>query len=162
MEALRSWLMDVLAASLLVAVAQTIMPDGAVKQVGRLACGLILFLAVARPVVGVNYSALTDAIRQYQASLAQTQETLTETGEQLTESIIARETEAYIQDKSSALGLTCEIQVDWDRSGEVLVPSRVTVSGPLTGEEQETLTRTLTEDLGVSSDQIIYTDEEEP
>lgn len=162
MEALKGWLLSVLAASLLTAIAQAVMPEGAVKAVGRLVCGLILFLAAVRPVLGVGYSELAGAIEHYADLASQTESELTETKNSLTESIIARETAAYIVDKTEALGLDCSVTVEWSRSDDLPIPERATVTGDLTAGERETLADILTQELGLEREQIVYADEEEP
>lgn len=156
MELLQEWLLAVLAASFLVAAAQAVMPEGPVKSVGRLICGLLLFLAVARPVLGIRYVSLAAALRDYSAQLEETQETLEQAGREQTESIIAEQTAAYIRDKSSELGLDCQAEVFWDWSGQTPVPSGVTVTGELTEDQQERFTRALTQDLGLEAEQIYY------
>ncbi len=162
MEALRNWLLAVLAVSLLTAIAQAVMPEGSVKAVGRLACGLLVFLAVARPVLGIDYTRLTSVIRSYTELTQQMQSELTGTKNSLTESIIVRETAAYIQDKTEALGLDCTAAVEWDWSGDGLpIPVKVTVKGDLTAAERETLTDTLTQELGLEREEIVYADDEE-
>lgn len=163
MEALKDWLLAVLAVSLLAAIAQAVMPEGSVKAVGRFACGLLVFLAVARPVLGIDYTRLSSVIRSYAQQTQLTEAELTETKNSLTESIIARETAAYIQDKTETLGLDCRAEVAWTWSEEGLpVPTRVTVTGTLTEGERSLLTDSLTQDLGLSPEQIVYADEEEP
>ncbi|MGM9538821.1 MAG: hypothetical protein ACI3VN_10875 [Candidatus Onthomonas sp.] len=156
MEMLREWLLAVLAASFLTAAAQAVMPEGPVKSVGRLICGLLLFLALARPVLGIQYASLAASIRDYSAQLAETQEGLEETNQRLTESIIVQETATYIQDKSSELGLDCRAEVTWDWSGQVPEPSEVTVTGELTDNQQQRFTQALTQDLGLKAEQIHY------
>ena len=156
MDMLREWLMAVLAASFLTAAAQAVMPEGPVKSVGRLICGLLLFLAIARPVLGIQYASLAAAVRDYSDQLTETQESLEKTNRQLTESIIVQETATYIQDKSSELGLDCRAEVTWDWSGQVPVPSVVTVTGELTEARQERFTQALTQDLGLEAEQICY------
>ena len=49
MTAVRSWLLAVIAVSLLCAVADALMPQGAIKRVGKLVCGLVLIGAVLSP-----------------------------------------------------------------------------------------------------------------
>ena len=49
MSALRDWVLGVAAAAILAALAQTLMPEGPVKRVGKLTCGLVLLAAVLRP-----------------------------------------------------------------------------------------------------------------
>ena len=140
----------------LTAAAQAVMPEGPVKSVGRLICGLLLFLAIARPVLGIQYASLAAAVRDYSDQLTETQESLEKTNRQLTESIIVQETATYIQDKSSELGLDCQAEVTWDWSGQVPVPGGVTVTGELTEARQERFTQALTQDLGLEAEQICY------
>ena len=59
MSALRDWLLGVVAAALAVALAQAITPEGAVKRIGRLAGGLVLLLAVVKPVGDLAAGRLT-------------------------------------------------------------------------------------------------------
>ena len=156
MDMLREWLLAVLAASFLTAAAQAVMPEGPVKSVGRLICGLLLFLAIARTVLGIQYASLAAAVRDYSDQLTETQESLEKANRQLTESIIVQETATYIQDKSSELGLDCRAEVTWDWSGQVPVPSGVTVTGELTEAQRERFTQALTQDLGLEAGQICY------
>ncbi|MCD8381746.1 MAG: stage III sporulation protein AF [Clostridiales bacterium] len=159
MELIKEWLMGVLAASFLTAAAQSVMPDGAVKQVGRLACGLILFLAMVRPLLGMDYSALSQIIRDYQGELSAQQEVLEETGKELTEDIIAEETDAYIQDMTEELGVDCQIVVEWSWEGETPTPVRAIVTGALSDGDRAALTEALVRDFGLEREQIVY---EEP
>lgn len=161
MGPLREWLLAVLAASFLVAVAQAVMPEGAVKGVGRLICGLLLFLAVARPVLGLQYNTLSALLRDTAGQLAEDQAALEETGNQWTEAIIVQETAAYIEDKRSELGLDCQTEVTWDWSGTVPEPSAVTVTGNLTEAQRQAWTERLTEDLGLEAGAIEYRTEHE-
>lgn len=164
MEALREWLLAVLAASFLVAAAQAVMPEGPVKGVGRMVCGLLLFLAVARPVLGIQYNTISALLRDAVSQVQQEQAELEETGEQMTESIIVQQTAAYIEDKRSELGLDFQAEVTWDWSDTVPVPVEVTVTGELTEAQREQLTQALTEDLGLEADAVVYitSNEEEP
>ncbi len=156
MEALRDWLLGVLAASLLTAVALAMMPDGPVRSVGRLLGGLLLFLAVVRPVLGFDYGALRDILAGYSAQLEETGQALAGTQKQITESIIAQGIDAYIQDKTAELALDCQVEVTWDWSGDAPVPAQVTVTGDLTPDERETLTQAFCEDLGLEPEQVVY------
>lgn len=156
MGPLREWLLAVLAASFLVAAAQAVMPEGPVKGVGQLICGLLLFLAVARPVLGLQYNTLSAMLRDAAEQLTEEQAALEETGSQMTETIIVQETAAYIEDKRSELGLDCQAEVTWDWSGTVPEPSAVTVTGDLTEAQRQAFTERLTEDLGLEAGAIEY------
>ncbi|MCC8182017.1 MAG: stage III sporulation protein AF [Clostridiales bacterium] len=161
MELLKEWLLGVLAVSFLTAAAQIIMPDGAVKQVGRLACGLILFLAIIRPLLGMDYGSLSQVIRDYQEELSAQQETLEKTGKELTGDIIAEETDAYIQDMTEELGLDCQIAVEWSWEGETPAPVRAIVTGELSDGDWAALTEALVRDFGLEREQIVYQEPED-
>lgn len=156
MEALREWLLAVLAVSFLVAAAQSVMPEGPIKQVGRLVCGLLLFLAVARPILGIQYNTLSALLRDAANEVTQEQTELEETKNQMTGAIIAQEMDAYIEDKRTELGLACQVEVIWDWSGTVPTPCGATVTGSLTEAERQSLTQVLTQDLGLETDAIHY------
>ena len=51
MELVGNWLTGVTAAAILCALANSLMPDGPVRRVGRLACGLAVLAAVLGPVL---------------------------------------------------------------------------------------------------------------
>lgn len=156
MQAIQQWLLSVLAASLLTGAARAIMPRGAVSQVGKLACGLVLFLAVVSPVLGARYLELNELLDEYAREVALVEEETAKVSKNLTSSFIDRETDAYIQGKTEELGLSCEVEVLWDWSGEVPVPSEAVVTGELTGDERETLTQTLAQDLTIPAEAITY------
>jgi hypothetical protein len=161
MDALRGWLLSVFAVSLIAGIAQTIMPSGPVKAVGSLACALLVFLAVARPMLGVRYELLADRVRDYAAQVTQTQAALTESKNTLNQTIIAEQSRAYSLDKTK--GLDCELELVWDWTQEPPQIAGARVRGTLDREQQETLINSLCNDLGLRRDQIVFiTPEEEP
>ena len=62
MELLRTWVLGVTAASLVIAVGEALMPQGTVKKVGRLTGGLILVLVLLQPVARLDYGDLYDRV----------------------------------------------------------------------------------------------------
>ena len=74
MELLRAWLTGITAAAILCALANSLMPEGAVRRVGKLSCGLVMLAAVLRPLVEVEALSPGDLLEDYQAqSAVQTQ-----------------------------------------------------------------------------------------
>ena len=59
--AVREWLLGVLCAAVLAALADRLSPQGAAGKIGRMAGGLLLLIAVVRPVVQADLSALASA-----------------------------------------------------------------------------------------------------
>ena len=55
MTLLRTWILSVTACAMVIAAAEALMPDGAVKRVGKLTGGLILVLGLLQPLVKLDY-----------------------------------------------------------------------------------------------------------
>lgn len=161
MEGLRSWLLSVIAAALLCAVAGALMPPGPVRQVGRLVCGLVLMAAVLSPLTALDVSGGQEWLAGWASSLDSRTAALEEVVEEQRKGIIERDCAAYIVDKGSELGLTCTARVEC-RTGEegLCLPVRAEISGDLTQEERARLARLAAEDLGIPETQQIYIGEE--
>lgn len=164
MGAVRSWLLTVITASLICALADALIPPGAVRKVGRLVCGLALLGAVLSPLARLDLSGGQRWLQDYLACLENREAELAETVNGQMKIIIEQEYAAYIVDKAAQLGLTCGIRVECGLSEEGLyLPLRVRVSGALTEREQVQLAQIIREDLGVpESEQLYITEEDTP
>jgi len=140
----KTWLLGVVAAALAVALAQALTPEGAVKRVLRLMGGMVLLLAVARPLLRLAPSELAMAVDLPAA------QTAAEAGGEVIKELIAERTGAYIVDKGSALGVVCAARVETapDESGWP-VPWSVTVSGTWTGEQRKRLSQAIAQELDI-------------
>ena len=162
MGAVRGWLLAVIAVSLLCAVADALMPPGAVRRVGRLVCGLTLLLAILTPLSGLDIAEgqrwLEDCLTQVDLREAELKQ---EIGDQM-KIIIEQDCAAYIVDKAAQFGFSCSAQVECQASEEgVYIPVRAVVTGPPMGEAGVRLSRIVAEDLGIPESEQIYIDEEE-
>lgn len=164
MGAVRGWLLTVIGASLICALADALMPPGAVRRVGRLVCGLVLLGAILSPLTQLDLPGGQRWLEDYLASLEAREEDLTETVNSQMKVIIEREYAAYIVDKAARLGLTCDPRVECGLSEEGLyLPVRVRVTGALTEEERARIVGMIAEDLGVpESEQLYITEEDVP
>ena len=151
---MKEWVMALVGVSFLAAAAQSLMPDGAVKKVGELACGLLLFLVVTGPILGARYDRLLDRVEDLQDQAQMIQQQTHEQGQSLIRSFIERESRAYSQDKRDELDLDCQIEVLWDWSAEPPVPEGVVVTGQLSPEQRQQLSQTLQKDLDLTLEQI--------
>ena len=157
MEVVRSWLLSLIAVSLLCASAGALMPKGAVRQVGRLVCGLVMLAAILSPVARLDAAEGRRWLAGYFASVEQRRAGLEETVNNQMKHIIEGEYAAYIVDKAAELGLTCTAQVECQRSAEGLyLPVRTEVTGMLTEDIRIQLVRTIAEDLGVPERAQVY------
>ena len=143
MGAVRSWLLAIIATSLLCALADALMPKGGVKRAGRLICGLVLLAVILSPEVR-------------RAELEE------EVGGQM-KIIIEGEYAAYIVDKAAELGAACTARVECLGSEDGLyLPARAEVSGTMTEAVRGRLVRIIREDLGVPENRIYICEEEVP
>ena len=163
MELLRAWLTGITAAAILCALANSLMPEGAVRRVGKLACGLVMLAAVLRPLVEVEALSPGDLLEDYQAQSAVQTQALEEERNTALKSIIEQEFAAYIVDKAAQMGAACTAQITC-RLGEdgVFLPQSAAVQGSFTPQQQEDLARILEEELAIPrARQSFLTKEEE-
>lgn len=149
-EFIKSWLLGVTCAAMVLALAESLAPEGGVKRVCRLAGGLVLLLAAVSPVAKLDTADLSHITEEYRAAAEGYSQALEEENRFLYESIIAENTAAYILDKAEALGAVCTVTVSVapDRSGTPC-PERVTVRGSWTGAQRDELSRILETELGI-------------
>lgn len=154
MAAVREWLTTVAAVTLLLSVAQTLVPPGGplretVSQIG----GLILLLVLLQPLwnadlpdIRLDFSACQAAVAERQAELEQQQNA------DLTAHIEA-ETEAYISDKAQTMGLILTVCVAAEQNENgVPVPVRVEINGAYSGE----LAAWMEAELGLQSERQVW------
>lgn len=154
----RSWLLGVTAAALVLALAEALAPEGSVKRVCRLAGGMALLLAAAGPVLGVlDGSALTQAVEDWRGRSQRWEQELEEQNEQFYLAIIEEETAAYVMDKTKEFGFECAVEVTcgYDENG-VPCPWEVAARGEWTPERRARLERLLEEELGVPAQRQRY------
>lgn len=156
-EFLRSWLLGIVCAAFLGALAESLTPEGRMRKICRLAGGLVLVLAALGPVARLDLqdTALMTMQRDPQAHSAA--DSLEDTNIFLQERIIAEKTAAYIVDKAEGLGMTCEaaVTVTADERG-ALLPTGAVLKGAWTAEQQLRLAEILTQELGLMPEQVSY------
>lgn len=158
MEEIQRWILSVTALSVLIAICQALMPPGAVKRASRLSCGLLLFLALVRPLLLADYDKLTETLGELSAPATgeETTELLT-ASEALTVSLIEEQASAYIQDKAEETGISCTVSVTCG-GGELAAPQAVLVTGTLSEEQREQLVSWASE-LGIDANQVTIQEE---
>lgn len=164
MGAVRGWLLGVTAAALVLALAETLAPEGGAKKVCRLAGGMALLLAAAGPLAGLLDGGLPARAADGWRDRAERYELeLEEKNDLFYLSIIEEETAAYVMDKAKEFGFDCQAEVTYgyDEDG-VPRPWEVTARGTWTREQREQLSRLLEEELGVPPRRQFYHEEIQP
>ena len=155
-ELLGKWLIGVTCAAMILALAEGLSPAGGPKRAARLAGGLLLLLAVVKPLLELDGSALTRAMTEYRMDAEWSAREMEEENKTLMMDIIEAQSAAYIQDKAAALGIDCQVQVEADEAAEYPVPKIVTITGNLTREEKEKLTKQIETDFAIPADRQYY------
>ena len=146
---IRTWLLGIVCAAMLMAVTESLVQKEGVKRALKILGGLLLTLAVIRPIAGLNETRLEDMADEYGALSQEYREELQATQYFLYESIIAENAAAYILDKANELGMVCEatVGVAWD--DEVPQLREAEIKGNWTQEQREQLSRIIEQDLGI-------------
>jgi stage III sporulation protein AF len=153
MTAVREWLVAVVAASLLISLSQSLIPEGTIRRAAAMTGGLILLVTMLQPLVGLtggrirlDFGALTEEIDARQEELQQS------SAEEL-KRIIEDKAQAYISDKARTLGLACTAQVT-ARMGEDGVP--VPYEAVLYGTPSAQLSDAVQQELGIPKERQIW------
>ena len=145
MAAAREWLCAVVAVTLLLAAAQTLIPEGAIRKIASFVGGLILLVTLLRPVLGADLERLNWDLDAYRAAIEDRRAELEAAGSAELEAVIAEETVAYISDKADALGLAVTARVQVRTRAGLPVPW----AAELTGRRSEELAAWIEEELGI-------------
>lgn len=152
-EAARSWLTAVVAASFLVSLAQNLIPEGTVRKIAGFAGGLILLIVLIKPLLGADYGSLELSYQDYGAGIEQRRAELQAQSDKSLEALIGAKTEAYILDKAAALGVTCTVHVLLEPGADgTPLPAGV----EMTGERSEALADYMAQELGIPKERQVY------
>jgi len=163
MELIKDWILGITSASVLLSIAKALIPKGAVKQVGELACGLILLMAIAAPLAELDIGELSLALTEYRMSGEGSAGLLKIENTELIKEIIEEKTAAYISDKATELGMHCSAEIAYEYSETGLVyPVAVSLRGTWTESQRAQLTAFIESELAVPKDKQTYEKENMP
>jgi len=135
MEALRTWLLGVILTAFAAGLARQAAPRGREQAMVRMAGGLLLTLALLRPLASLPWTDIALEAGSFPIQAQEQAEAYRKDQQENLSSIIEEKTEAYIWDKASELGIACEVSVA-AKAGEsgVPLPWSVTVAGPYSAD----------------------------
>ena len=133
-ETLRTWLLGVIAAGMIVGILYALLPRGRMKAVAHTVGGMALLLVIVRPLLGLDLTELALRYEDYRRS-----------GDAEFAALIADKTAAYIASKGDDLGITCTPRVETEERDGVPWPSAVTLDIP----KDEALSAWLSTELAI-------------
>lgn len=146
-ELIRGWILGLAGAAVFCALCSAVTPDGSVKRVQKLMCGVVMTLALIAPLAGLD-------MRGYSLNLAQLRRRGDEIGasaqeisDSLSRTFIEERCAAYILDKARLLGLepeTVKVTTQWSGEG-VWYP----VEAEIGAEYDRRLSEKIEEELGI-------------
>lgn len=153
----RSWLLGVVACAMLVSIAEQLVQNSTLRRAVRFAGGLLLLLALLRPLAQQTLSLPDDTLSAYRDAVAQLEESLSRAQYDALDADISDRTRAYIEDKADELGLSIRAEVETERVDGVPLPVAVT----LHGGENEALSAWLARELGIAKEKQRWIEPEE-
>ena len=110
-EWIRTWLLSLVGATLVLTILYSILPKSPIRPVARSIGMLILTLVLIRPLLNTQFEQLTFAYDRAQQLIDQQVEAYREENRAQYEEIIAERVAAYIQDRGVAYGVSCHPKV---------------------------------------------------
>lgn len=146
MAGIKNYLLTVTAAAILCSILVRVAgKKGTAPAIIRLLSGLFMTATVLSPLITLELDRFAD----YTGGLSQQASQIAQEGTQMArqemETIIISQTESYIQEKASALGVTLEVQVILNNQ----IPDRVMLSGAISPGAKVHLTAWITNNLGI-------------
>lgn len=150
MTFLTKWLLSIIGTAFLIAIAEALMPDQRVREVGRLVGGLLLLLALLNPLLQLRLGEWDLSVGDYFSQVEEKENTYRQQQTDSFEILIKEECETYIVTAAEELGLTVSAQIEtaFDENGTVQLTS-VRLNIPY----HAALSARIEEDLGLGAAQ---------
>lgn len=154
---MKQWLLGIVLTAFAGGLARQLAPSGREQAMVRLVGGLLLTLAILRPLAGLDWEGPALEAGSFQSRTAEQAEIYRKNQQEALAAIIAEKTGAYIWDKANQLGLDCTVSVS-TAPGEsgVPLPESAVIHGTYSGE----LARCMEEEVGIPAEKQIWLEEE--
>lgn len=157
MDSVRGWITSVVMVTMLLSVAQTLIPDGKIRKVFSFSGGLVLMVALLQPILELKPGMTEFRAEDYEEVLWERQEELRQVAGAEWEAIIEQEIAAYISDKADALGTDVSVRIQ----AEMEVDGTLVLRAELSGQPSEQLAAHLEEELGIPRERQVWIHEGE-
>lgn len=124
---MKEWLLGVIAAAVCLSILDAMVPKGAMKGIAKVTGGLAMFLVLLRPWTHLDMRDWDWRYQEYQQQIDGQIDIYRQDYLQQMESIIERETGAYISKKAEQMGIACSVDVETDVENDVPVPTSVRI-----------------------------------
>ena len=155
-DALRSWLLGIVAVALCIALTEQLVSQSGIRRVLRLAGGLLLLMAMFGPLRQISGARWDLSLFQPETDRETLEQELRESSQGALEQGIEEALTSYIWDKGQSIGADCQVSVtvSTDEAGLPVIGS-VT----LTGTYHAALSKWLEDDMGIPPEHQIWQEE---
>lgn len=149
MAAVREWLVSLVAVSLFLSLAQSLIPEGTLRKISSFTGGLLLLAALLQPLTGTARWEVELDVSAYEQAIAAQRLELEQAGTAQLAQEVAHATEQTIETKATAMGhaVTVEVETKTDENGTPL-PDAVSIRGAY----DERLSAWIAEELAIPSE----------
>ena len=153
---MKQWLLGIVLTAFAGGLARQLAPQGREQAMVRLVGGLLLTLAILRPLSQMDWEGVALEAGSFQSRTAEQAEIYRKNQQEALAAIIAEKSEAYIWDKANQLGLACQVTVT-TAAGEsgIPLPDTVTILGPYS----PALAACIEEEVGLPAEKQIWLEE---
>lgn len=146
MEALRQYIISVVAAAIFCGLLRGIVPKGMAGNLLRLVSGMFLAYTLLSPVAALRLMPVSSETFSVKDAAEEASQMGQAAGEAAVIQIITEQTRTYILEKANALGLSLEVEVSLNEEN---IPDGVTLWGNASPFERRQLQSTIALDLGI-------------
>lgn len=151
-QALRSYLLAIVAVSLLTAILLSLLPKGGVRRAAGLTCAMALAVVVLRPAAVLDGESLSRAIARLEMESEQVRTGVEVKNRELVAAIIKQNAETYILDKAASMGLELLAEVTVEGGSGYPYPAAAVLTGSPTPDQQKKLEAYITENLAIPAE----------
>lgn len=127
-DTIRQWLWGVITASICLAVLESLVPKGAIRNIAKISGGFVMFLVVLQPLSNFDYDDWDWKFSDYQLEIDSKIDSYRDDYHHQMESIIANELSAYISKKTEQMGIDCHVKVETETLNDVPAVRYVSLS----------------------------------
>ena len=157
MHDIRQYILGVVAAALLCGISTSLIHEKtALAAAVKFVTGLLMVLAVLQPWTNISLDFFTDWHTEVFTDANNIVSCGKESAKKAYCAGIKEQLESYIQHEANALGAELSVQIALT-DDDVPVPNRVVLSGDISPSARQTMSTLLTERLGISREDLIWT-----
>ncbi len=158
-DSIRTYLLSIVAVSLLTAILLAVVPKNPVRRICVLVCGLLMILVCLSPFSSLDLTGLAQSIARSAMASDAAQSGIEVHSRDLIATLIKQRAESYILDKAEQMGLSIAAEVTVDTDGTYPYPSGVIITGSVTAEQREALSAYIESNLAVDAASQEWVDE---